>query len=78
MNDDEQMRMTPERYAELLAGPLTHRVCALRISRLQQALFYVARVNGWKGAHALEDWCKERAEQDEIERAEREYRPVAQ
>lgn len=74
MSDQAQTRLTPERYHELLAGPLTHRVCALRISRLQQALFYVVRVNGWKGAHALEDWCRMMADAEEAEEADREYR----
>ena len=49
----------------------------MRINRLQRALFYVTRVNGWKGAATLEDWCELRAEQDEVERAERDYQPAS-
>ncbi len=57
--------MTNERFYELLNGPLHHDLIPFTITRLALALRAVVEACGDAGAHALEDYCAARQEQDE-------------
>jgi hypothetical protein len=56
--------VTPERFDELVNGPLSHPLVPLRLSRLALALFAVVQATGDAGAAALEAHCAERDARD--------------
>ncbi|HLJ82339.1 MAG TPA: hypothetical protein VKT52_12680 [Ktedonobacterales bacterium] len=56
--------MTPERFNELVNGPLSHSVMPLMITRLALALYALVEQTGEAGERALEEICRQREEQD--------------
>jgi hypothetical protein len=56
--------VTPERFNQLLEGPLGHPMIPFRITRLALALWAVLEATGKTGANALEAHCAERERQD--------------
>lgn len=58
--------MTSERFKELLNGPLSHPLATLRLTRLALALLTVVNATGDPGEQALEDYCREREERDNL------------
>ena len=61
-------QMTQKRFNELLHGALSHPLVGFSLTRLSLALWYVVAMTGETGAAALEDWCKDREEEDRTER----------
>lgn len=57
--------MQAERMNELLTGPLWHPLMPLHITRLALALAFVVNATGTAGESALEQYCRDRQEQDE-------------
>ncbi len=62
----ETTPISPERFNELLNGPLSHPLPGFTISRLARALFFVVLSTGADGAAALERHCKEQEQLDEL------------
>ncbi len=59
--------MQNTRFNELLNGPLHHPMPGFTITRLALALQFVVQSTGDAGEKALEEWCREREEQDNHE-----------
>lgn len=59
--------MTDERFNELLNGPMGHSFPLFRITRLAMALRYVVEETGESGERALEEYCRARQKQDQVE-----------
>lgn len=56
--------MTPERFNQLLNGPLQHPLPIFAIMRLQLALLSVLEATGETGDKALERYCAQREAED--------------
>lgn len=59
--------MTPERFNELLNGPLNHPLPMFTITRLALALQHVVWATGEAGEEALEAHCAARERRDHEE-----------
>lgn len=63
--DTAKCFMTNERFNALLAGPLSHQLPMFHFTRIVIALRTVVEATGEAGEKALEEYCRERQEQDD-------------
>ena len=59
--------MTEQRFNQLMNGPLSHPMPHFAIMRLALALRVVVEATGEAGAEALEEYCRQRQQEDELE-----------
>lgn len=67
---DDSVKMTDDRFNELLNGPLAHPMFMFRLTRLQMALREVVDSCGAAGIEALERHCRQREESDQRKAAQ--------
>jgi hypothetical protein len=58
--------MNPQRFDQLLDGPLSHPVLLYTVNRLRRCLYFVVEATGLEGAAAMERFCAEQTQLDRM------------